>query len=42
MLFLTNEPAKKAEKNIKKYIGEIGNNGYAEFWGVNKMHYGLC
>ena len=18
------------------------NNGYVEFWGVNKVHYGLC
>ena len=21
---------------------EIENNGYAKFWGVNKVHYGLC
>ena len=21
---------------------EIKNNGYAKFWGVNKVHYGLC
>ena len=21
---------------------EIVNNGYAKFWGVNKVHYGLC
>ena len=21
--------------------GENGNNGYAKFWGGNKMHYGL-
>ena len=25
-----------------KYSGEIGNNGYAKFWEVNKVHYGLC
>ena len=24
------------------YPGEIENNGYAKFWGVNKVHYGLC
>ena len=24
-----------------KYPGEIENNGYAKFWGVNKMYYGL-
>ena len=23
------------------YPGEIGNNSYAKFWGVNKVHYGL-
>ena len=23
------------------YPKEIGNNGYAKFWGVNKMPYGL-
>ena len=22
--------------------GEIENNGYAKFWRVNKVHYGLC
>ena len=22
--------------------GKIGNNGFAKFWGVNKVHYGLC
>ena len=21
---------------------EIENNGYAKFWGVNKVNYGLC
>ena len=21
---------------------EIGNSGYAKFWEVSKMHYGLC
>ena len=21
---------------------EIENNGYEKFWGVNKVHYGLC
>ena len=21
---------------------EIQDNGYAKFWGVNKVHYGLC
>ena len=21
---------------------EIEDNGYAKFWGVNKVHYGLC
>ena len=21
---------------------EIDDNSYAKFWGVNKMHYGLC
>ena len=21
---------------------EIEDNGYAEFWGVNEVHYGLC
>ena len=21
---------------------EIENNGYAQFWGVNKVNYGLC
>ena len=21
---------------------ELENNGYAKFWGVNKVHYGLC
>ena len=25
-----------------QYPGEIGNNSYAKFWGVNKVHYGLC
>ena len=24
------------------YSGEVGNNGYANFWGINKVHYGLC
>ena len=24
------------------FPGEIGNNGYGKFWGVNKVHYGLC
>ena len=24
------------------YPGEIGNNGYEKFGGVNKVHYGLC
>ena len=22
--------------------GEIEDDGYAKFWGVNKVHYGLC
>ena len=25
-----------------KFPGEIGNNGSAKFWEVNKVHYGLC
>ena len=25
-----------------KYSGEIENNGYAKFWGVNEMYYGRC
>ena len=25
-----------------KYPGEIGNNSYAKFWAVNKVHYGVC
>ena len=24
------------------YAGEIGNNGYAKFWRVNRVRYGLC
>ena len=24
------------------YSGEIENNGYANFWGIKKVHYGLC
>ena len=24
-----------------QYLGEIGNNDYAKFFGINKMHYGL-
>ena len=20
----------------------VGNNGYAKFWAVNKVHYGVC
>ena len=25
-----------------QYPGEIGKNGYAKLWRVNKVHYGLC
>ena len=27
---------------ITVFPREIENNGYAKFWGVNKVHYGLC
>ena len=27
---------------ITVVLREIEDKGYAKFWGVNKMHYGLC
>ena len=39
---LINEPLFPILLGITVVPREIENNGYAKFWGVNKVHYGLC
>ena len=29
-------------QDIRVVPGDIEDNGYAKFWGVNKVHHGLC
>ena len=29
-------------QGITVVLREIENNGYAKFWGINKVYYGLC
>ena len=29
-------------QGIRLVPGDIEDNGYAKFWGVNKVHHGLC
>ena len=39
---LLNEPLFPILLGITVVPREIENNGYAKFWGVNKVHCGLC
>ena len=39
---LLNEPLFPILLGITVVPREIENNGYAKFWGVNKVRYGLC